>query len=275
MLWGHKGLLARKNKPHAHDMHEFFICLNNQGIQKINGQSRRFKKGLAFFLPGGSSHWVEASSKKPAEFAFVCFDRLHFMNAGKARVQQMLEDLDKGRRYFSGENKKYRKNNMELANEIINEVEMPEPFAEEKTSSILEILLINFYRSQEFSEKKNDPDKEKIDCLCGKIAKRPEKPFMLEDAAKASNMSRTKFTQKFKESTGMTFIEYVQTMRLKKAFELLKETENSVSFAAFESGFNNMGYFHKAFKLHFNTTPLKMKKTFQGKGVFPKIIKEQ
>jgi AraC-like DNA-binding protein len=275
MIWGHKGILTRINKPHTHDMHELFVCLNNNGVQKINGMEMRFRKGMAFFLPGASSHWVEADTKNPSEFAFVCFDRLHFMDAGKPKIQKMLEDLDKGKHYFSGNDRKCGKNNIKLIDELINEIENPAPYAEEKASSILEILLINFYRSLEFLERKDDSEKETIDRLCSKIAAKPEKPVTLEDAARICNMSRTKFCQKFKESRGMTLIEYILCMRLKKAFELLKQPETSISSAAFESGFNNMGHFHKAFKNHFNVTPLNMKKTFKSKGLFPRVIKEQ
>lgn len=70
----------------------------------------------------------------------------------------------------------------------------------------------------------------------------------LEKAANVANFSVFHFTRFFKESTGMTFGDYVSSYRIGKAEVLLKNTEESVTEIAFKLGFNSIKTFNRVFK---------------------------
>ena len=59
----------------------------------------------------------------------------------------------------------------------------------------------------------------------------------------------------FKTTTGLTPIEHLQVIRIKKASSLLLETNYSVEEIAFKCGFQNVGYFIKVFKKQTEQTP--------------------
>ena len=69
------------------------------------------------------------------------------------------------------------------------------------------------------------------------------------------------FTKMFKESIGKTPIDYINTVRVNKALELLAVTDTPINDIAEKSGFANANYFHKIFKQYMNTSPLAYRKS--------------
>jgi len=70
----------------------------------------------------------------------------------------------------------------------------------------------------------------------------------LAAVAQVVNMSATYFSEKFKEMTGINFIEYVARTRVEKARNLLLNPNRRVSEVAFEVGFQSLSQFNRAFK---------------------------
>lgn len=70
-----------------------------------------------------------------------------------------------------------------------------------------------------------------------------------------------------KKQTGMTFGQYVRDIRLKKAKELLKNSEYTAAEIGEKVGFSSVTTFHKAFKREFGVAPIAWKenKTVQDK----------
>jgi AraC-like DNA-binding protein len=68
-------------------------------------------------------------------------------------------------------------------------------------------------------------------------------------------MSRTVFYRKLKAVTGMSVNEFINTIRLKRAVQLLEQKKLSVSEIAYEVGFSNPKYFSTCFKKQFHKTP--------------------
>ena len=68
-------------------------------------------------------------------------------------------------------------------------------------------------------------------------------------------MSRTQLYRKFRYLTDRTIKEYLRTLRLHKARELLLDTDLSVSEAAYRTGFKNISHFSKVFKEEFHINP--------------------
>ncbi|WP_294066347.1 hybrid sensor histidine kinase/response regulator transcription factor [Proteiniphilum sp. UBA1028] len=79
--------------------------------------------------------------------------------------------------------------------------------------------------------------------------------FSVDDFAKEMNMGRTLFYKKIKGITNYSPNEYFRIIRLKKATELLINSEMNVAEIAYEVGFNDPDYFGKSFKKQFGVTP--------------------
>jgi AraC-like DNA-binding protein len=70
----------------------------------------------------------------------------------------------------------------------------------------------------------------------------------LGKVAKAANVSRNHLSEKFKQVTGINFVEYVARTRFEEACRLLHELDLRISEIAFEVGFQSLSQFNRVFK---------------------------
>lgn len=82
-----------------------------------------------------------------------------------------------------------------------------------------------------------------------------QRNISLNEVSEVANMSKEAFCRFFKERTGKTFTEFLNELRINKACHLLQETDISISQAAYQSGFQNLSYFNRAFKKFRSETP--------------------
>ncbi len=73
--------------------------------------------------------------------------------------------------------------------------------------------------------------------------------------AQAFNYSEKYIGKLFKQQTGMSIREYLNDKRLRHAAVLLGNTKLSVTEISSQSGFNNVTYFNRMFKVKFGLTP--------------------
>ncbi|CAH0118137.1 HTH-type transcriptional activator RhaR [Paenibacillus sp. CECT 9249] len=89
------------------------------------------------------------------------------------------------------------------------------------------------------------------------------KRLTLDDISKNFYMSPSHVSRTFKDSTGFTFIEYVNNVRVKEACTLLKDSNLTVSEIAERVGFDNLTHFGRIFKGTTGSSPLKYRKLNQ------------
>ena len=77
----------------------------------------------------------------------------------------------------------------------------------------------------------------------------------VEELSRGLGMSRVHLYKKLLQITGKTPIEFIRVIRLKRAAQLLRESQLHVSEVAFEVGFNNPKYFSRYFKDEFGVLP--------------------
>ena len=82
-----------------------------------------------------------------------------------------------------------------------------------------------------------------------------EQKWSLEDLAEIAGMSRTNYSVKFKELSGMTPLDYLTYCRLDKAKQLLTETSQSVPEVSEAIGYPAHEHFQKLFKKKIGKTP--------------------
>ena len=79
--------------------------------------------------------------------------------------------------------------------------------------------------------------------------------FEVQLFADEMGMSRTILYKKLKAVTGLTVNEYIITIRVKRALQLLKQDKLTVSEIAYEVGFSSPKYFSTCFRKQFHKSP--------------------
>jgi AraC-like DNA-binding protein/ligand-binding sensor protein len=80
------------------------------------------------------------------------------------------------------------------------------------------------------------------------ISQNQDSALCLATVAKAVNTSTFYFCKLFKKTTGLTFTEYVNRVRIEKAKTLLADPNHRVSEVAYDVGFQSLTHFNRIFR---------------------------
>lgn len=138
-----------------------------------------------------------------------------------------------------------------------------EDFFELKLKSLLAQLFYILLDYKYIKIYNNTPEKSEIESvrrIIDYIAENYKNQITLAELAGLINMSETGLSRLFRSITGMSCIDYVIEYRLSKALSLLRFSDKSIIEIAYDTGFNNISYFNRTFKKHFNQTPSQCRK---------------
>ena len=79
--------------------------------------------------------------------------------------------------------------------------------------------------------------------------------FSINDFITEIGMSRSALYRKLKALTGQSITEFIRTIKLKRAAQLISQTKRTISEIAFSLGFNDLKHFRKSFQKLFNELP--------------------
>ncbi len=77
----------------------------------------------------------------------------------------------------------------------------------------------------------------------------------VDQLAQCVSLSKVQTYRKIKAISGLSIVEFIRAIRLKKAAQLILEKQMSFSEISFETGFSTPSYFSKCFHDHFGKTP--------------------
>lgn len=70
----------------------------------------------------------------------------------------------------------------------------------------------------------------------------------------------------FRQSTGITFMDYITRVRIRRAIELLRDDDHKMYEIAEAVGYSSQHYFSSAFKKVLGVSPMEYKKSLQKRG---------
>jgi transcriptional regulator GlxA family with amidase domain len=80
--------------------------------------------------------------------------------------------------------------------------------------------------------------------------------------ARLSGLAERSFKRRFQQATGMSPLEYVHTVRLEEAKQMLESSDAPVEAIASEVGYEDAGFFSRLFRRQVNLTPSQYRKRF-------------
>lgn len=90
-----------------------------------------------------------------------------------------------------------------------------------------------------------------------------DREIPLQEIASVANMAITTFCNFFKSHYRVTFVEYLNSVRIGLACKLLSDKKRNIVEVAYEVGFNNLGNFNRQFKKIKNMTPREYRKKLE------------
>ena len=116
------------------------------------------------------------------------------------------------------------------------------------------VFLLLQYSEKNVNHQNRNPS-EKIKMLLDYIEHHLAEQISVSDLARLCYFSEYHFMRFFKKHMNMTCIEYINNLRLEKAVEMFEHGNTSIMDVSMSVGFNNLSYFHRAFKKKYGMTP--------------------
>jgi len=138
-----------------------------------------------------------------------------------------------------------------------------DPVARLLVKSYISQLLVYIHRCNRVRTAEEPVDaipEEKIQKAAKYICDHYDTDLSLREVADQVYMSQTYFSKRFKKVTGLNFREYLLSVRIRAADELLVNSDRSVAEIAAACGFGDANYFGDVFKRVMGVSPIKYRK---------------
>lgn len=257
------------DKLHQHPEWQLTLILEGKGQLMVGDYLGRFEPGDIYLLGSNVPHVFRSdeeyfqktnSIKSVSNTIFFDFEAL---GKGIWEVEEFLElrqwvNAIKGCYMVKCENQEFLKNSIRTfalktgMEKVLAALEMIRYLQQPRAMLPLNRLLpIRDYSELEGKRMGN---------VMAFILAENHRNISLKEVAETANMSKEAFCRFFKERTGKTYTEFLNELRIHKSCHLLQETDLSISQIAFQTGFQNLSYFNRAFKKYILTTPKSFRK---------------
>lgn len=111
----------------------------------------------------------------------------------------------------------------------------------------------------------NPAELDQINVVVNRITENIAQPLTAAQMAEVIGMSETRFSRFFKRSTGHTFTDFVNQVRIHRACQLLMSSDRYVTNICYDVGFNNVANFNRRFLELKGTTPTEFRKQSENR----------
>lgn len=88
---------------------------------------------------------------------------------------------------------------------------------------------------------------DRVEAVVSRIMSHMAEPLSAAELAKEMDMSESQFSRFFRKTTGNTFTDFVNRVRINRACQLLMESNQLIANICYEVGFNNVANFNRRF----------------------------
>lgn len=250
-------------ESHWHDDAEFILILAGSMQYNINGEIVTLERGEGIFVNARQFHFGYSANKK--ECVFVCV-LLHPIALCASRgieekfVQPILRNEQIPFYRFTQKNE-WEKRVLDAIKEMYD-VREDKAFELKIQRTFYEIW-IELYENAISIETKHDFQSHHLFALREMISflhKNFKEKLTLNRIASAGKVSKTGCCAIFKRYTNKTPNNFLIDLRLRKAVELLSDTDMTISEISYEVGFSGASYFTETFHENYGCTPSEYRK---------------
>lgn len=225
------------NLPHWHLESELIYIEKGAIIVSNNNQKYSLDSGDAIFLSSGEIHYIKSEEESILKMAL--FD--------SAIIQDLLS------RYRLRQAKlQHHYPISECLSKIHRELTERELFFELQCCESIASLMIQIFRGEELAERREAEEGSSISRYKNLLDEIENKYSYItfSDAAAFMGLSEPYFSKFFRKISGMTFSQYLNSVKLRHAVALLQDRKSdlSVTEISAQCGFDTIRHFNRVFK---------------------------
>ncbi len=253
-------MLGHSRRPvlHCHEEHhEFFFCAEGRGTQHLQGKTIKMVPGDFFLFPAGQIHigngpeggkcrgyvlnimdsTILKFAENDLEFGMIFKTLKENAMRGMIRINLTPEGTKEARGIFAEliEENKIRKIGYQLAIRACIER--------------LTVLLLRYTKVRPGAKMKLKASAgERLKEFCRFVESNFMYDINVDQAAKMTNLSRSHFHTVFAAEKHTTLVKYLNSVRIRKAIGMLKDTDMSFDQIGSVCGFKSLSHFYLVFR---------------------------
>ncbi|SDW90350.1 AraC family transcriptional regulator [Paenibacillus sp. CF384] len=252
-------------RAHRHDFLEFSYVIEGRGWESINDEKHEMRPGTFTFVQPYQVHeiFTEPGSTLVLYNCNFSMDLLIDSGHGDGLTDLIEPNLLEPYTTFTGSKQKRM---LFLMEDMLTEYAGNEPWRQTLLLARLKELLVCFDRERRATQPENVPvtapakTNPSIWPIIHYIHRNYREELTLSQLSDRFGMSVSRISEVIKETTGQTFVHFVQDLRLRHASSLLVSTDYSVVDVALEVGFGSYKTFVRIFRERKGMVPMAYRK---------------
>lgn len=250
---------------HFHNLMEIGICRYGVGTMQFDNEKWRYSEGAITIIPENFPHLTVSEGQEKNFWEYIFFD----LRAVVAELfpndpiyqSEVVNTLSAGA-YIA--NDRLEKEIVGIIDTIIDEYKEKKPFYQKMIKLHLHGLVMRIMRRSEVVPLESNNSSKgtnlvQITDALEFINANFDKDIKAKELAEICNMSETHFRRVFESHINMPPMDYVNLIRVQKACDLLKKTNNPMDVVAAKCGYTTTSTFNRNFKKFLDTSPYQWK----------------
>ncbi len=245
---------------HFHDHYEMYYLLSGERYYFIQNKTYHVQKGDLVLIGKQTLHKTADTGLADHERILVSFNSDYLQQPS---IEQSLTTVFLGELHVLRLNVQQQTYIERLLFELDREQQEQREQHEVYVHALLQQLLITVHRiytrTQDIFEFVS-PTHKKISEMADYINQHYAESLPLSEVSATFHMSSSYTSRMFKQVTGFSYIEYINSVRVKEAQRMLRETKYKVIRIAEEVGFESVAHFGRVFKQISGTAPMEYRR---------------
>lgn len=251
---------------HYHEYYEIYYLMSGQRYYYIEDNRYLVKKGSLLFINKYDIHKTVDSVNPNHERIVLYFNDAFIENHHRSSKDILLSPFHLANKQveFNLQEQSYIE---QLLFQMIREKENKDLLGRELffESLIMQLLLYAARKAANSPRKEPQTMHTKMTEIIHYCNENFHESLQLEDISNQFYISPYYFSRLFKQTTGFTFTEYINTLRIREAQRLLRESSQKMIEISEKVGYSSVSHFNRKFKQVTHMSPMEYKKISKNK----------
>lgn len=235
---------------HRHEFYEFEYILEGEGEYFVNGKAFPIKEGdMVFVTPMDLHSYKSVNGFRTITVQFIL-----------SRLNKELSELSKADACVISCDRQ-----MQAAFSAIGEEREEQAFSAVARRNCLERILILFMRRINLGMQTEAPIA--FSQIVGYINQNFRENLSLDEIAEKCGYSSAHFCRQFKKTTGVTFVDYLNSVRASHVKNLILAENMTITEICYDCGFGSVRSLNRAFLKKYGCSPMEYRKTNFNKKI--------
>ena len=249
---------------HFHNHLEIGYCYEGDGVLTLEEEDRHYGGKMFSVIPKNFPHTTNSSGEHICIWEYLFIDADGFLTEiyqdNPYMAEKLLRRVNQRALFYQEEEKPEL---AALIHQILETMRNRNPFYLEKVKGLTLALLVEIARCSHQEDEKQEAREGNstiITPALDYISECCERTVKIEELANLCHISETHFRRVFTECMRMTPVEYINWVRIKKACDELRRTNDSVGDIAARTGFATLSTFNRNFRKIMGISPQQWRK---------------